>query len=188
MKCSAFIAASTDGFIATADGDVEWLESAGNPESGDRESIGDGGFAEYLASVDCMIMGRHCLEKIASFKLTPDQWPYGDLPIYVLSSTLSEPPPGLPGTVEIYGGEIVDLVQKLAAAGRRHAYVDGGATITSFIRESLLDEICVTQLPVLLGGGIRLFGSLPSGVRLKEASAKAYANDFVQISYRIDRG
>lgn len=72
LKCSVYIATSVDGFIATHDGGVEWLDSAGNPESGDREPAGDAGFAAYMASVDCMIMGRKCMEKIASSKLKPE--------------------------------------------------------------------------------------------------------------------
>ena len=72
LKCSAYIATSVDGYIATHDGGVKWLENAGNPESGDREPPGDAGFAAYMASVDCMIMGRKCMEMIASFDLTPE--------------------------------------------------------------------------------------------------------------------
>ena len=41
-----------------------------------------------MNSVDCMIMGRKCMEVISSFDLTPEQWPYGDMPIVVLSHTL----------------------------------------------------------------------------------------------------
>ena len=78
-----------------------------------------------------------------------------------------------------------DLVAKLESAGHRHVYVDGGATITSFLAEGLLDEICITQVPVLLGEGIPLFGKLPVSLRLAQAEAVAYANDFVQLRYRV---
>lgn len=39
-----------------------------------------------------MIMGRGCMEMIASMALTPEQWPYGEIPIYVLSTTLTTLP------------------------------------------------------------------------------------------------
>lgn len=75
MKFSAFIAASADGYIATADGGVDRLEDTGAAELVDRTPFGDGGFAGYIESVDCMVMGRKCMEKVASFNLTQEQWP-----------------------------------------------------------------------------------------------------------------
>ena len=51
MKCSAFIAVSADGYIATLDGEVEWLESAGNPQTGDGEQLGSGGWKKYQALI-----------------------------------------------------------------------------------------------------------------------------------------
>ena len=74
MKCSVFITTSADGYIATEDGGVEWLETAGNANAEMGENA-DMGFNRYIASVDCMIMGRKCMEKISSFNLTPEQWP-----------------------------------------------------------------------------------------------------------------
>ncbi|GHD09014.1 hypothetical protein GCM10007052_06710 [Halioglobus japonicus] len=56
MKFSAFIAASVDAYIATPDGGAEWLDRAAARGPADA-SMGDGGFTDYLASVDCMVMG-----------------------------------------------------------------------------------------------------------------------------------
>ena len=187
LKCSAYIATSADGYIATHDGGVEWLESAGNTESGDREPAGDCGFAAYLASVDCMIMGRKCMEMIASFELTPEQWPYGDIPVFVLSSTVKFPPVSLKNRVKMYSGDLAAVTEKLASDGYNHAYIDGGATITSFIHLGLLDEICVTQIPILLGGGLPLFESIDRQIKLENAEATVFSNDFIQWRYRIRR-
>lgn len=187
LKCSAYIAASVDGYIATHDGGVEWLENAGNPESGDREPVGDCGFAAYMASVDCMIMGRKCMEKIASFKLTPEQWPYGNVPVFVLSKTVRCAPESLENRVKMYSGDIAGLTEQLASNGYSHAYIDGGATITSFIHLGLLDEICVTQIPILLGGGLPLIGNIGRQIKLENAEATVFANDFIQWKYRISK-
>lgn len=185
MRCSAFIAISADGYIATADGGVEWLESAGNFEQGDGEQFGNGGFEAYIASVDCMVIGRKCMEKLASFKLTPEQWPYGDLPIFVLSKSVAKAPDNLHKHVKIYSGEIPALIERLIADGYQHAYIDGGATITSFIDHKLLSEMTVTQAPILLGDGIPLFGKTRQSVRLAEARATAFSNDFIQWKYKF---
>ena len=72
MKCSVFIATSVDGFIAKEDGSVDWLHTAGNREV--EEGI-DMGFNDYISSVDCMVMGRKCMEVVSSMNLTSEQWP-----------------------------------------------------------------------------------------------------------------
>nr|AEA07651.1 putative dihydrofolate reductase [uncultured bacterium] len=185
LKCSAYIAASVDGYIATHEGGVEWLESAGNPEMGDREPVGDGGFSAYMASVDCMVIGRKCMEKIASFNLSPEQWPYGDIPIYVLSKTVRYAPESLRNRVSMFSGDIPALLGRLTSDGYKHAYVDGGATITSFIQFGLLDEICVTQVPILLGDGLPLFGKIGRQIKLENAEATVFSNDFIQWKYCI---
>ncbi len=187
MKCSVYIATSADGYIATPSGDVDWLESAGNAESGHRASMGDGGFSNYLDTVDCMVMGRNTMEKVASFNLSREQWPYRDIPIYVLSKTLSELPAGLPETVGIYSGKIPELYSQLKMNGFRHAYVDGGSTITSFLQYDLIDEICVSQAPVLLGSGLPLFGNIGKTVKLSAAQAKVFSNDFIQWKYVVNK-
>ena len=185
MKCSVFIATSADGYIATEDGGVEWLESAG--KSGvDLGEQADLGFANYMSTVDCLIMGRKCMEKIASFDLTPGQWPYGDRRIFVLSNTVKEPPANLRHRVEIYSGAIPDLIAELENQGFRHAYIDGGATITSFINLELIDEICLTRAPVLLGGGTLLFGAINKQIKLENAQARSYPNDFIQVHYTLN--
>jgi len=184
MKCSVFIATSADGYIATNDGGVEWLETAGVADA-DMSDCADMGFASYIASVDCMIMGRKCMEKISSFNLTPEQWPYGDIKIVVLSNTLREAPDNLKDKVEMYSGDIPDLIEKLESEGHQHAYIDGGTTITAFINLELINEMTITLAPVLLGSGKPLFGQMPSAVKLINSQATAYPNGFIQTKYDV---
>ncbi|KDM89786.1 dihydrofolate reductase family protein [Photobacterium galatheae] len=185
MKCSVFIAISADGYIATPDGGVEWLHTAGNPNAdlGDNQDMG---FNDFINNVDCMIMGRKCMEVINAMHLSPEQWPYGDLPIIVLSQTLKTPPAHCHSPVEIYAGDIQTLLTRLTRQGYTHAYVDGGQTITSFLNLGFIQEITVTQAPVLLGEGIPLFGSLDRPVKLEQITATAFANDFIQIKYCVN--
>ncbi len=185
MKCSVCIATSADGYIATLDGGVDWLHSAGNSEA-DMGDNPDMGFSAYMASVDCMIMGRKCMEMISSMNLTPEQWPYGDTHIVVLSNTIKTPPENLKGKVEMFSGEVTDLVKELESRGFKHAYIDGGTTITSFLNLKLIDEMTITRAPVLLGGGISLFGKLENPIKLINSKATAFANDFIQIDYQVN--
>lgn len=183
MKYSVYIATSVDGYIATPDGGVDWLHAAGNLDA--DMSSEDMGFQSFINSVDCMIMGRKCMEMISSMNLTSEQWVYGELRIVVLSNTVKEAPENLRGKVEMYAGEIQQLAQELEAGGFKHAYVDGGSTITSFINHKLIDEIVITKAPVLLGEGIPLFGKINQSVKLENARAQAFANEFIQVKYSV---
>ena len=184
MKCSVYIATSADGYIATPDGGVDWLHTAGNLEA-DMGSE-DMGFKAFMDSVDCMIMGRKCMKMISNMNLTPEQWIYGDMRIVVLSNTVKEPPENFRGKIEMYSGDIKDLILQLESSGFKHAYIDGGSTITSFIKLKLIDEMIITKIPVLLGEGIPLFGKIKQGVKLENAEATAYQNDFIQIKYSVN--
>ena len=152
MKCSVFIATSLDGFIAKNDGSVEWLHSAGNTQV-DMGENADMGFSDYISSVDCMIMGRKCMDVISRMNLTPEQWPYGKLRIIVLSNSLTEAPANIKGKVELYSGNLNTLVSQLESEGFKHAYIDGGTTIQGFLKLKLIDEITITKAPLLLGEG-----------------------------------
>lgn len=185
MKCSVFIATSVDGFIAKNDHSIEWLHSAGN-QNVDMSAHGDMGMSAYMSTVDCMIMGRKCMEVISSFNLTPEQWPYGNIKIYALSNTIKEAPENLKGKVEMYSGDLIELISKLEESGYKHAYIDGGTTIQAFLNLKLINEMTITRAPVLLGEGIPLFGKTFSDIRLTQAKAVAYPNDFIQVKYVVD--
>ena len=184
MKCSVYIATSADGYIARPDGSVDWLHTAGNLEA-DMGSE-DMGFQSFMDSVDCMIMGRKCMEIISGMHLNSEQWFYGDMRIVVLSNTVKEPPENLRGKVEMYSGDIQDLILKLEGSGFKHAYIDGGSTITSFINLRLIDEMIITKVPVLLGEGIPLFGKINQSVKLENAKAAAFPNEFIQVKYSVN--
>jgi len=185
MKCSVYIATSADGYIATLDGGVDWLYTAGNPEA-DMSNTPDMGFNDFIASVDCMIMGRKCMDVISSFNLTPEQWPYGETKIYVLSNSTKEPPENLRGKVEIYSGDIIKLINQLDIGGYKHAYIDGGTTITAFINLQLINEMTITKAPIILGKGLPLFGELSKRVKLINSEATVFPNDFIQEKFGVN--
>jgi len=190
MKCSIFIAPSVDGYIATENGGVHWLEMVGKSVS-EKESSSDlmkhfnMSMPKYMQSVDCMIIGRKLMEVLSSFNLTPEQWPYGNTRIIVLSNTIKEAPSNLINKVEMYSGSIPELITKLEQEGHKHAYVDGGTTITTFLNLEFINEMTLTQAPVLLGSGIPLFGKLSKQINLEDAQATAFPNNFVELKYKV---
>jgi dihydrofolate reductase len=172
VKASVFIATSLDGFIARANGDLDWLPPGGGEEHG---------YDAFMATVDTLVIGRKTFETVLTF----DTWPYGEKPVYVLSTrTLA---PALPGAVvERMSGPPAEIVSQLAARGVQHAYVDGGITIQRFLQAGLIQRLIITRIPVLLGTGIPLFGALDRDIVLRHVGTRQYASGLVQSEYAID--
>ena len=120
MKASVFIGTSLDGFIARANGDLDFLPPGGGEPHG---------YDEFMATVDALVIGRKTFETVLTF----EAWPYGEKPVFVLSTRpLASAPAG--AVVERMSGDPAEIVSQLAARGIRHIYVDGGITIQRFLR------------------------------------------------------
>ncbi len=86
----------------------------------------------------------------------------------------------------MYSGDLKDSTKKLEKCDFKHAYIDGGSTITSSIKLKLIDEMTITKVPVLLGEGIPLFGKINQRITLTNAKATVFVNDLIQIKYSVD--
>ncbi|NDK34931.1 dihydrofolate reductase family protein [Rhodovulum sulfidophilum] len=78
-----------------------------------------------------------------------------------------------------------EAMRMLQSEGHRRVYVDGGRVIQSFLRAGLIADMVITTVPVLLGEGRRLFGSLAGEIRLQHEKTKSYPSGLVQSRYRI---
>lgn len=174
MKNAVFIATSLDGFIADAEGGVGWLETVPNPEGDDV------GYLAFTAEIDALLMGRHSFETVLGFGV---DWPY-TMPVFVLSSTMTRVPEGYADKVQLVSGSPEAILQEIHDQGYYNLWIDGGRTIQSFLRAGLVDELIITTIPVLLGGGIPLFGALPKPLELELVKSDVYLNALVQRHYR----
>lgn len=77
------------------------------------------------------------------------------------------------------------LYNRLVQEGAQHLYIDGGATIQRFLAAGLIDELTITVIPILLGEGISLFGSLAKEIPLTLLSSHSYDFGFVQLKYAV---
>jgi len=172
MKASVFIGTSLDGFIARANGDLDFLpEGGGEPH----------GYNEFIASVDAIVIGRNTFETVLAF----EEWPYGKKQVVVLSNRPIDLSAVKGGMVEQMAGSPTEIVERLAASGAGHLYVDGGITIQGFLRMGLIQRIIVTRVPVLIGSGIPLFGPLLHDIRLHHIQTRAYPSGLVCSEYQI---
>ena len=174
MTNYVYIAQSLDGFIAGPNGELEWLNEIENPDGIDF------GYAEFIGQIDALVMGRKTFEVVMSF----NDWPYFK-PVYVASSTLKSIPQKLAGKAFITKGIPLEIVEMLNSKGLRNLYIDGGALIQSFLSAGLIDKLIITTIPVILGAGIPLFGSLGSKTRLKLDGSQALIGQTVQSRYSV---
>ena len=171
MKASVFIGTSVDGFIARANGGLDWLPPGGGEPHG---------YDEFMATVDALVIGRKTFETVLAF----DTWPYGEKPVFVLSTHKLAPAP-LGAVVEHMSGDPVEIVSRLAARGIRHVYVDGGITIQRFLQAGLIQRLIITRVPVLIGDGIPLFGPLQRDISLRHVATRQYVGGLVQSEYVV---
>ncbi|MGH2421750.1 dihydrofolate reductase [Pseudomonas sp. C 49-2] len=177
VKCSVFIAASVDGFIARPDGDIEWLHQPAY-ETAELKGVT---YENFIATVDALVMGRKTLEKVLSFP----EWPYEGTPVIVLSYQQLQIPAHLEGKVELMAGDVTSLVATLAERGMKHLYIDGGQTIQAFLEAGLVNELIITRIPVLLGQGIPLFSQIGRELELRHIGTHESDNGFVQSRYQV---
>ena len=171
MKASVFVGTSLDGFIAREDGALDFLPPGGGEPHG---------YEEFMATVDALIIGRKTYETVLGF----DAWPYEGKPTFVLSThPLAQAPMG--AVVERMSGLPEEILSQLANRGFRHAYVDGGITIQRFLHARLIQRLTITRVPVLIGSGIPLFGTITLDITLKHIGTHAYASGLVKSEYEI---
>jgi dihydrofolate reductase len=171
ITASVFIGVSVDGYIARLNGGLDFLpEGAGEPH----------GYDEFMAGIDTLVIGRKTFETVLAFP----KWPYGSKRVVVLSTQPLDFSP-VRGRVEQMTGDPAEIAATLSSSGTRNVYVDGGLTIQRFLRAGLIQRLIITRVPVLIGEGIPLFGTLPHDVHLRHVATQAYQSGLVKTEYQI---
>ena len=187
-----YMSMSLDGYIAGPD------DGPGNP-GGDRfmrlhewfvtpdgefyrPSGPAGQFIDDIDATGAVLAGRRTVEQV-------DHWGgnHHGVPIFVPSHR----PPGpsvadYPLVTYVPDGIASAMAQAKAAAGDRDVMVHGAYTAQRALEAGVLDELQIHQIPVLFGGGRRLFEVLPSRVEL-EIVRVIDTPDATHIRYRVRR-
>lgn len=171
-----FIATSLDGFIARIDGGLDWLEGANSAGE-------DHGYQDFMDTIDGIVMGRATFDVALRF----DPWPY-DKPLLVLSRTL------YPADIPSHLADRITTVRSVSDAlteGQRRGwdrvYVDGGATIRAFLDAGAISDMVITRIPVLLGTGLPLFGTVSEDIVLRHIATRSFPSGLVQSRYEVPR-
>lgn len=170
---SVFIATSLDGYIADKNGEIGWLDSIPIPDNIDM------GYDDFTSQIDALVMGRTTFETVCGFDI---DWPY-QKPVFVLSNTLEEIPEKFKDKARLVKGKLTDILEQIYQSGHYRLYIDGGVTIQSFLKEDLIDDMVITTIPILLGGGSPLFAELPQELEFECTSSEIYVNKIVQNNF-----
>lgn len=170
-RTSGFVGVSLDGFLARPDGRLDWLEPF--------EAV-EHGYRAFIDSVDTVVVGRKTYEFVLHMLGSGLPWAYPGKRCVVMTHRAVDGR----NQERAFAGEPETLLDQLAAEGARHAYVDGGVVLRSFLASGLLDELTLSVVPCLIGAGLPLFGgvSLESGLTLEHATS--FSNGVVQMRYR----
>lgn len=169
-KLILYIAMSLDGYIAKPNDDLGFLSVV------DKEGE-DYGYADFVSSVDTVIIGRKTYDWVAK----QFDFPHAEKRTYVITRTQR---PNL-GNLEFYTGSLTELVLKLKAEIGKSIYCDGGAEIVNdLLKNNLIDEFIISVIPILVGSGKKLFNDGRPEQMLHLVSAKAYDSGLVQLHYK----
>lgn len=169
-KHHVYIAKSLDGYIADSQGGVGFLDTFPMKENDDM------GYSAFMEKVDAILMGRKSFETVLSFGV---DWPYSK-PVFIWSQKIEKIPSELAGKAELVHGKIEEVESFIHAKGFQRLYLDGGQVIQSFLQADKVETMTITTIPVLIGDGIRLFGSLTNPLSFRCTDTKRFENGLVQ--------
>jgi dihydrofolate reductase len=166
-----YAAISLDGFIATLDGGVAWLDPFNSP---------DLGYEPFLAKVGAVVLGRATYEQALTF----GPWPYpGRRGLVVTSRPVSALPPDVRAVTL---AELPAALRALRASVAGDTWiVGGGQTASACLDAGLIDELELYLVPRLLGDGIPLLARQPAALTLRVA--RAFPSGVVMLRYAVAR-
>jgi dihydrofolate reductase len=171
-KVILYIAMSLDGYIAGPGDNLDFLSAV-------EQEGEDYGYADFIKTVDTVILGRRTYEKVLSFGIP---FPHADRETYVVTRT----PRPADGKITFYTGALQPLIAGLKQRAGKNIFIDGGAMLVhALLEESGIDELVISIIPVLLGDGIPLFRNGRPEAKLRLIHTASFEKGLVQLRYAI---
>lgn len=177
-KLILYIACSLDGYIATPEHSVEWLERLENPDGNDY------GYKAFMERIDTVIMGRKTYEVVQNMGV---EWPYKECESLVISREknleISTP------NTRLLQGDLFEALEKIKNVwSEKHIWlIGGGLTARSLLEYQCVDEVMLFTAPIILGEGIRLFPPSKKITKLKLLEQWAYPSGMLYAHYEINK-
>ena len=161
MQC----AITLDGYIAGPNEEFDWCR-------GDRDVM-----TAFFDTVDTVLLGRRTWDLMVRMG-DPS---FRGMKNYVFTKN---PPASAPTAIEFVTGDAADFVRGLREQEGKNIWLcGGGALFRSLLAAGVVDAIELAVHPLLLGGGIPLFGPTPARIPLRFVSAKPLTGGLVMMSY-----
>src|SRR3989454_5844367 len=176
-KIIVYIATSADGYIARADGNVDWLDRPG--------TAGDYGMGAFYRSIDTILWGRKTYEVTLEFQKAGIKGAAFDPKVknYIFSH---HPPSSAAPPVQFVTEAIPAFARRLRATSGKDIWMMGGAAlIASFIDENEVDDFIIHVIPTLIGEGIPLIAARHLEVPLQLRSCRHYSDGVVRLHYSV---
>ncbi len=177
-KLKYMLAASLDGYIASPDGSVDWIERAERGAKGD-----DFGLGVFFKGVDTVLMGRKTYEQALTMGAGNPVYP--GMKNIIFSRTL---PAGQRDGMEFTSEDPAKVIARLKQEPGKDVYLCGGGELArDVIKAKALDEVTVTILPALIGAGLPTFPPEFPETALELIECKQYKGGVVGLTYSVVR-
>ena len=172
---------SLDGFIAGPDDTMDWAFGHEGPNR-----MGD----EVMRSTGAILAGRRWYD-VATERYNGRQGIYGGAwqgPVFVLTHRAADHDVSDPG-ITLLTADLEDAVGTARdAAGDKNLEIFGANLAAQCLDHGLIDEIVVHVAPILLGGGVRLYGEAGTRAQVRlEPVDRAESGDLQSLRYRVSR-
>ena len=136
------------------------------------------GYEVFFDAIDGLFLGRRTYDFVHDY----GQWPYTDKPTWIFSSRQFEPLEGI--NLQPAADPMLALEAAKSKGLSSIWLVGGGVLASAMMEKSLLTHISVSVMPVVLGGGVKLFGELVRARHIVQESSVEMGG-FTQIEYRV---
>ncbi len=167
-----YIATSIDGYIATNEHEVTWLEDF-TPEIMRTDDIIKNSYNEFIKDIKEVVMGYQTYKFIID---SPHDWPYVDQKCYVVTSREINDE----HVNAVSYDQVVDILKK---SSQETWIVGGGKLFSSLLKDDVVDRIIITQMPIILGTGINLFND--TKMKKCELLKVNTSGNFIEYEYKI---
>jgi dihydrofolate reductase len=172
------IATSADGFIARAEGSVDWLDHP--------DLKGDYGIGVFYKSIDTILWGRKTCDVALEFQKKGVAGSAFDTKVKSYVFTRGPLPSKAPAGVEFVNEPIKAFAKDLRSKKGKDIWMMGGTGIIgSFLDAGEIDEFIIHVIPTFIGEGIPLMASGRRDVQLKLISSKSFPDGVVELHYSV---
>lgn len=174
-KLRLYIACTLDGFIASLDGGLEWLDKLADSEHNDY------GFEDFYKTVDSIVMGGNTYREVIGFGI---EWPYKDKLSYIITRNINTKK--VNENIEFVHSDAIEVIKQVKEDSKNDIWLVGGGEIISLMLDhKLIDDITLFIAPVILGKGVLLFPNSPKERELKLNSCKSHTSGLIEINYEV---